>query len=116
MRAVSVKEWELLSLFEVEPQLREPGECWDANDAVYVVVQGEIKLSFAISPLHRDVRIIVTHRDQRLYELNTMSVLDVRYREEGLRETLEIILTGRDTITLRVKPRIELEHDLAPGE
>ena len=116
MPNVSVKEWELLSFFEVEPELSEPGEGWDVNDAAYTVVRGELSLSFAIAPCHRDVRVILSHRGQRVYELNTMSVVDVQYRQEQEVETLEIILTARDTITLRVKPRIELEHDLAPAE
>ena len=116
MRGASVKEWELLSLFEVEPELKEPGERWDTNDALYTVTQGELQLSFAIAPYHRDVRIVLSHRGRRVYELNTMSVWDVRYRQEQGAEVLEIILTERDTITLRVKPRIELEQDLAPSE
>jgi hypothetical protein len=116
MPMVSVKEWELLSFFEVEPELLEPGEAWDANDAAYTVVRGELELSFAIAPWHRDVRIVLSHRRERVYELNTMSVVDVVYRQEQGVETLTVILTARDTITLRVKPRIELEHDLAPAE
>ena len=116
MRGVSVKEWELLSLFEAEPELREPGDPWDTNDALYTVTQDDLRLSFAIAPCHRDVRIILSHRGRRIYELNTMDVWDVRYRQEDGIETLEIVLTERDTLTLRVKPRIELEQDLAPSE
>src|SRR5690349_2422038 len=110
MPELSVKEWELLSLFEVVPELNEPCERWDGNDACYTVTQEDLCLSFAIAPFFRDVRIILSHRGRRVYELNSMGVWDVRYRHEQGLETLQILLSESDVVTLRVKPDIQLAH------
>lgn len=108
MNDLSVEEWQLLSFFEVPPELRDATEPWCYNDALYSVEQGDIALTLAIDPAYRDVRIVLTHRGDTLYELSAMSVVDVRYRNEDKVETLEIALSDRENLILRVKPRIEL--------
>ena len=109
MPELSVKEWELLSLFEVEPQLREPGEPWALNDAAYLVVQGDLSLSFAIAPAYRDVRIVLEYKGARVYELNATGVMDVRYIQQDKVEELEVALTERSGIGLRIKPHIAMK-------
>ena len=112
MDAVTAEEWQVLSFFEVEPQLRDPDEPWCYNDAVYIVERGDHRLNFALAPAYRDVRIILTHKNTRLYEFNSMSVQDVRYSDERGDETLEIIISDRERILLRVKPYIEILHNI----
>jgi hypothetical protein len=107
---VTAEEWQLLSFFEVEPSLRDSDVPWCYNDAVYEVHQGDLALSFAIAPGYRDVRIILQHEGERLYELNAMDVKDVRYTNDGGQEQLEVALNDRESILLRIKPRVELTH------
>ena len=45
-----------------------------------------------------------------LYELNAKAVVDVRYRREGPRELVDVVLVPDDTITLCVQPEISLQH------
>jgi len=116
MHGVTAKEWELLSFFEVEPDLLFPGESWDCNDAAYRVVREDLSLSVAIAPFHRDVRIILEHGHRCVYELNAVGVVDVRYRQGQGAETLEVELTERDVIVLRVKPHITLEQRVRSPE
>jgi hypothetical protein len=109
---ITAEEWELLSFFEVEPVLREPEEAWCYNDAVYVIQRGEQQLSVAIAPFQRDVRIVLQYNNRRVYEFNAMAVDDVLYRTDAGFETLQIVIGPRERITIRIKPDIEVLHQL----
>ena len=112
MTSVSIQEWQVLSCLEVEPELLDPAEPWVVNDAVYRVTQGDLTLSFSIAPSYRDVRIILRRGEEHLYELNASDVSDVVYRRESDLEQIEVILTDRDRICLRIKPQICLEQSV----
>ena len=112
MPYITAEEWQLLSFFEVHPELRDCDVPWCYNDALYTVQQGEFKLSFAISPSYRDVRLILMHRGTRLYELNAMGVKDVRYRNENKVEELQIEISDLESLSLQLKPHIELVHQI----
>ena len=110
---ISAKAWELLSFFEIEPEFRDPEDSWPYTDALYRVQQGSLSLSVSIAPAERDVRVILSSDGNRIYELNATDIKDVRYfkREDGV-EMLEIIITERDSIFLKTKPRIEIKHSV----
>jgi hypothetical protein len=110
MRTISAEEWEVLSFFEVEPSVLDKGIAWPYNDFAYEVNQGDISLSCAIAPAYRDVRLILKHNGQKIYELNSVGVDDVKYKKEGDDEILEIIISPLDTIRLKIKPCIEINH------
>lgn len=112
MAQVSVEEWQLLSLFEVEPSFRDQDVPWCYNDAVYEVRQGEVHLSFAIAPGYRDVRIVLQFAGERLYEFNAVDVEDVRYTSNMDGEQLEIVICRRESLFLRIKPRVEITQRL----
>ncbi|HEX3601106.1 MAG TPA: hypothetical protein VHU84_13235 [Lacipirellulaceae bacterium] len=112
MTVISAEEWQVLSFFEVGPKLRDSEVPWCFNDAVYEVRQNDLALSVAIAPSYFDVRIILKHRDSIIYELNAMSVEDVCYGKEDGRETLQIKITERESLTIRIKPHIEIQHVL----
>jgi hypothetical protein len=115
MKIISAQDWELLSFFEVEPELPE-GEPWPYTDALYRVRQDNLSLSVAIAPAYRDVRIILSVDGNRIYEFSAMGVEDVRYVKEHGVETLEIVIDERGSITLRIKPRIEIEQTVQVDE
>ena len=110
MSNISAEEWQFLSFFEVEPELSEGDIPWGYNDALYKVQQGDFVLSFAIAPAFGDVRLILTYRDMKMYELNVLGVKDVRHRHEGKFDTLEIEIGDSERLTIRLKPHIELTH------
>jgi hypothetical protein len=110
--SVTAEEWQLLSFFEVEPSLRDAGEPWDYNDALYDVRQGDLSLSFAIAPAYRDVRLILKHHADIVYELNIMGVKDVQYGKAGGSERLTIKISDHDEIELLLRPRIEIKHNI----
>jgi len=59
MSYITAEEWELSSLFGVEPKRLDPGVPWPYNDFVYEVQQSEMSLSVAVAPACKDVRIIL---------------------------------------------------------
>ncbi len=86
METITATELQLLECFGVEPQLLDPRDPWCYNDAAYLVELDGLSISFAIAPAYRDVRLMVRRCDQRIYELNAMSVTDVRVLDEPGRE------------------------------
>jgi hypothetical protein len=110
MRIISAEEWQLLSFFEVEPEMADPSVPWVYNDSVYVVTDGDITLSCAIHPAYRDVRLILKVQNKPVFELNAMGVSDVRYIKEKGKERLSILITERAEISLQVRPSIEISQ------
>jgi hypothetical protein len=110
MSNISAEEWQFLSFFEVEPELQEVGIPWSFNDSLYKVQQGDFVLSFAIAPAFADVRLILTYRDMKMYELNVRGAKDIRYRNEGKFETLEIEITDSESLIIHLMPHLELTH------
>jgi hypothetical protein len=45
-----------------------------------------------------------------LYELNATAVEDVKYHNDKGQESLEIILAGRNSLWLRIKPQVSITH------
>jgi hypothetical protein len=109
---MSVEPIELLSFFEVEPTFLASEDPWPYTDALYEVTQGDVGLSFAVAPAYKDVRIILRRADVVLYELSATAVQDVDYHNDSGRESLEIQLSSRETLWLRLKPHISIIHEL----
>jgi hypothetical protein len=111
MKTITAQEWELLSFFEVEPELLDSGEPWIYNDALYRVTRGRQKLTFAVQPSYRDVRLILSNDEQTTYELSSMGVDDVLYRKEDGVETIEIRLDQRNSVFLSLKPHLQIRQE-----
>lgn len=115
MKIISAEDFELLSFFEVEPELMDTETPWAYNDAVYHVSKNDLHLSFAIQPSCKDVRLILKQDKHILYELNAMAVLDVRIHADKDNEVLEIIASENESITLRLKPFLSIKQKLERG-
>jgi len=113
MNGISAEEWELISAFEVNPTYLDADERWPHADALFRIEKGEIALSFAVAPAVRNVRIVLNVAGAAVYELNAMSVLDVRYRKDGPHESVLVVLSETETVTVSVKPRIRVNHEFA---
>jgi hypothetical protein len=110
MDIISAEEHEVLSFFEVVPTPTDKDIPWPYNDYLYEIEREGMSMSCAIAPAYKDVRIILKYNGSKFYELNSVGVRDVRYDNKGGNETLEIVLSDNESITLRVKPRIEINH------
>jgi hypothetical protein len=109
---ISAEELELLTFFEVEPKKQDRDVPWPYNDFLYEVTQGDLRLSCAVAPAYKDVRIILKRDTSAIYELNAMDVNDVRYLNDKGREVLAVVINERETVWLRLKPEISINHEV----
>ncbi|WP_053243886.1 MULTISPECIES: hypothetical protein [unclassified Achromobacter] len=111
MNGVSIEPLELLTFFEAEPQSEEPEVPWYYGSHTYQTRVGDHHISFGLLPAHGDVSLTIRHQDRDLYHLVALSVRDIRYRRDGAVETLEIILSERDRVFLRLRPDVVITQD-----
>lgn len=105
---LSINEWEALSFFGSDPISREYGTEWFDSDSVYEVVRGDLHLTCAIHPIHRDVRLILSRNGNRVFEWSAMDLIDICYIEEKERTVIRFISSTEDETVLRVSPDIEI--------
>ncbi len=110
MKTITAQEWQLLSFFEVAPELLDSDVPWIYNDALYCVTHDRLILSFAVQPSYRDVRLMLTTDGQTVYELSAMGVDDVCYRKEDGIETIEIRMDQRHSVFLSLKPHFQIRQ------
>jgi hypothetical protein len=106
MNYVSVEELELLTFFEVEPSRADRDIPWPYNEFSYRLCLGRYAISFSIAPADGDLSLSVTCDNTLLYNFKGLSVKDVRYHKDADLETLEIVVSERDTIWFRLRPNI----------
>lgn len=109
---ISAEELDLLSFFEVEPKKKDRDVPWPYNDFLYEVVQGDLRLSCAVAPAYKDVRIILKRGASVIYELRAMDLTDVKYHKDKGREVLAFVLNARETVWLRLKPEISISQEV----
>ena len=108
--ALSVDELGLLNFFAVIPVQRDDNAPWVYNDSAYEVATGQTQISFAVAPAEGDVRLRLQVSGIVLYELNAMGVQDVRLHNDKGREWLEVIISPRQSIRLRIAPEISVSE------
>ncbi len=111
MSYVSIEELELLSFFEVEPSRADLDVPWPYNELTYQLVLGQYLISFIISPSYRDLSLSVTSEGAQIYSFQGRSIKDVRYHKDADVETLELVVSSRDTIWLRLRPNLVITQD-----
>lgn len=109
---ISAEDYELLGFFEVEPEMMEPDDPWPYNDSVYKVKKEGLSLSFAIHPSYKDVRLIIKQNENTIYELNAVGVNDVKISENKSKEYLEIVISERESLILKLKPFITVSQQI----
>jgi hypothetical protein len=106
MNYISAEEYELLSFFEVEPERASPDIPWPYNDFSYCVSLGAYDIAFGIYPAYKDISLTIRHNGMELYSFVALSVKDVRYLQDPRIETLEILISDRESIWLRLRPTV----------
>lgn len=106
MTHISAEEFELLSFFEVEPQRADRGVPWPYNDFSYHVMLGAYDVTFGICPAYKDLSFSIRHSDAEIYNFVALSVKDVRFHRVAGVEQLEIVISDRESIWLRLRPTV----------
>jgi hypothetical protein len=112
--AISAEEGQLLAFFEVEPTKLDADVAWPYNDFTYRRALGEVTVTFGVAPAYKDFTLTVERGGAAEIELSASSVFDIRYHRDRGAEWLEILLTERDRIELRLKPSFSLTARLRP--
>lgn len=112
MHALSVDEFGLLNFFGTVPVQSDENVSWVYNDSAYEVTAGQAQISFALAPADHDVRIVLRASGLLLYELNATGVEDVNLHNDNAREWLEVIISRRQSIRLRITPEISLSESV----
>jgi hypothetical protein len=110
---LSVDEFDLLGFFEVTPKPINQDISWAYNESAYEVSRNGVHLIVAVTPVSRDVTIKLKVGEQLVYELNATGIQDVKHHLEKGRESLELILAARDSLRIRLKPEISINHSMA---
>jgi hypothetical protein len=105
---ISAKEWQLLSFFEVEPTRLDADMPWPYNEFTYRRCLGNIVVSFAVTPSSKDFTLTVERDAEKHLELTVLQAYDIRYREEGEVEWLEILVTENHRLEMRIKPSFSI--------
>ncbi|MCQ2032273.1 hypothetical protein [Stutzerimonas zhaodongensis] len=106
MDYITAEEYELLSFFEVEPERASPDIPWPYNDFSYRVSLGAYDIAFGIYPAYKDLSLTIRHNGMELYSFVALSVKDVRYIQDPRIETLEILISDRESIWPRLRPTV----------
>ncbi len=112
-QVITASDLDLLTFFEVEPKPRDADVPWPYNDFLYETTRGEFQISFAVAPAYKDVRFILSLNGRTLYELNAIGVNDVRYEKDSSGELLEVMVSSRESLTLRLRPEVSIDHHVA---
>ncbi|MBA4188705.1 MAG: hypothetical protein C0467_11960 [Planctomycetaceae bacterium] len=113
MNEIAATELQILGCFGVEPRLRDSEVPWCYNDAAYLTEIDGLWVSFAIAPAYHDVRILVARGNQRLFEFNSMGVMDVRVIDEPGVDAVEVVLSKQAWLKLQLRPLFEITQGFA---
>jgi hypothetical protein len=103
-KGLTVDEFQLLGFFECEPQADEYG------GFVFHVARGPHVVAFGMNPETRDVSLSVARDGETVFEFVSLSVPDVRWRGDGQRERLQIVLGERHNVFLELRPAVSVVH------
>jgi hypothetical protein len=110
---ITANDLDLLTFFEVEPTPRDADIPWPYNDYLYETTRGDYRISFSVAPAYKDVRCILSLNGEVTYELNAVGVEDIRYSKDPSGELLEVIVSAREAVTIRLRPAVRIDHRIA---
>ena len=105
------EEWELLSVFEVEPQILDPGVPWAYNNLTFESTRGSNRILCVIEPGYERLEFTWWNNEAKHLTLNLHWVSGLTVRSGGGCDCL--IASFRDPclspLRLQLKPTIECE-------
>ncbi len=106
---ISAVEWELLSLFEVEPELLDAELPWYYNTAVYKVLVDQWRIEFSLAPSYGDFTLHISSPSGFDWQMTDLEAIDLIYRE-GPPETLVIRLNTGHLLMLTIRPTLTIRQ------
>lgn len=113
---LGINEWELLSLFG-DYVSRAYGEDWYDSDSVYQHTdKNKVRLTFAIHPVHKDVRVTLSINEVTIYDLQSQNLIDIRYTEQKESTNIELLVSESNKLIVRLSPTILIEHETSRND
>jgi len=112
MHPLSVDEFALLNFFGVTPAQRDDDVPWIYNDSAYEVTTGQSQVIFGVAPAAHYTSILLRASGILLYELSANGIEDVRLHNDKGREWLEVVISNRQSIRLRIAPEISISEKI----
>tara|TARA_Y100000588_G_scaffold174117_1_gene188096 strand:- start:282 stop:644 length:363 start_codon:yes stop_codon:yes gene_type:complete len=107
----SVNEWELQAFFGSVHVSRDFGDQWYDSDSLYEYQDSTgLKLTFAIHPIHLDVRVTLSLNENIFYDWQVCGALDVHYIEEVTQSRLVVEAGENEKCEILISPTITLKH------
>jgi hypothetical protein len=101
---VTITEAELWGYFERGPETDEYG------GLTYRAWRDGYAVQFGIDLANHDVSLALVREDRKIFELVALSVPDVRWRGDGSRERIEIVMGDRHSVFLEINPTVAVVH------
>ena len=100
---MTLTELDCLTLFENEPE-RAFGDNWfDSSNIYQISYANNLRLSCAIYPIHKDVRIMISLDEVTLVDIEFIDVEKIKYNENPIESLTISDINGSDW-RLTVKP------------
>ena len=110
---LSIDEYDLINFFGTAPTQLDHDVPWQYNDSTYEVADSQLSCSCEIAPSFKHVRVILKMGEKSIYALDAMCVADVKINNDKGRESLEVIVSERESILLQIKPQISVHQLVA---
>ena len=106
---LSMEEWEVIAFFGGDHVSREYGTDWYDSDSVYEVnYENGLKVTCAIHPIHKDVRVCIYQGGVKFFDWQGVSLKDICYIEEKSRTLVKFISQSSDIMELEVQPKLSI--------
>ena len=108
---LQITEQDLICFFESAHVSRVYGDDWYDSDSVYEKkFDTGMTVTFALHPIHKDMRLCIFQGDKVIYDMQAVSVNDISYIKEKDTDCLKINLNATDWIEVKIKPELEIKQ------
>ena len=106
--SLKINELDLITFFGSTHVSRVFGSEWFDSDSVYEAEKENTKVSFAIHPIHSDVRICLYENEKKTYDFQGQNLYKIELTNKD--QELKLSMDPNDTIILKLEPYISIEH------
>ncbi len=103
---LSVTEEELERFFGVAPTKTDTNVPWPYNGLLFTVEQGSFKVVCGLTPSYKHVELTIHFLGDMLYQLSSPALDDIRVHADPTHDTIEFVVSQKDSIFLRLSPSV----------
>lgn len=112
---LSVTEAELERFFGGEATRSDTDIPWPYNGLLFTATRHEFRLVLDLKPSYKHVELTVHAGGQLLYQLSSPALEDIRIHPDPTHDTLELVVSQRDSIFVRLSPSVLITQQTWDG-